>query len=72
MASSLQIDRRVRFQADPKTLIAIKRMREQLASALAIRLKGRVLSPRQSEWFELGLSCLALISLAPETKVVVG
>lgn len=57
-SSSLQIDRKVRFNVQPKTALAIKRLREQFAVAMSTRLKGKSLSEDQEAWFNLGLECL--------------
>jgi len=57
-ASSFQIDRKVRYKIEPKTALAIKRLREQFAAALSTRLRGKRLNEEQEKWFELGLECL--------------
>jgi len=57
-ASSLQIDRKIRYQILPKTALAVKRLREQFSVAMSTRLRGRGLNDIQEKWFELGLECL--------------
>lgn len=57
-ASLFQIDRKIRWQIEPKTALAIKLLREQFAVAMSMRLRGRVSSESQKKWFELGLECL--------------
>jgi len=58
VAASFQIDRKIRYNVQPKTAIAIKRLREQFALAMSTRLRGRALSDAQERWFALGLECL--------------
>jgi len=57
-ASSLQVDRKIRYHVEPKSALAIKLLREQFASAMSTRLRGKSLSERQEKWFDLGLICL--------------
>ncbi len=67
----MQIDRKLRFQVDPKSALALKYLRDQLASSMATRLRGRSLSDRQSEWFELALKCIATGVYEDQQTVVV-
>ncbi|OCF41878.1 DEAH box polypeptide 36 [Kwoniella heveanensis CBS 569] len=57
-ASSLQLDRKIRYHVAPKTAIAIKVLREQFAQVMSVRLRGKVLTEKQEKWFALGLKCL--------------
>ncbi|ODN94181.1 DEAH box polypeptide 36 [Cryptococcus wingfieldii CBS 7118] len=57
-ASSLIIDRRIKYNVAPKTALAIKLIREQFASVMSMRLRGKTLSNSQRTWFDLGLKCL--------------
>ncbi|WVQ72381.1 hypothetical protein IAR50_001933 [Cryptococcus sp. DSM 104548] len=57
-ASSLIIDRRIKYHVAPKTALAIKLIREQFASVMSMRLRGKALSNSQKAWFDLGLKCL--------------
>jgi ATP-dependent RNA helicase DHX29 len=70
-AASMQIDRKLRFQVEPKSALALKYLRDQLASSMATRLRGRSLSDRQSEWFELALKCIATGVYEDQQTVVV-
>ncbi|BEJ01119.1 hypothetical protein CcaverHIS631_0509760 [Cutaneotrichosporon cavernicola] len=70
-ASSMQIDRKLRFQVDPRSALALKHLRDQLASSMATRFRGRSLSDRQSQWFELALKCLATGVYEDQQTVVV-
>ncbi|CAK9781148.1 P-loop containing nucleoside triphosphate hydrolase protein [Cutaneotrichosporon oleaginosum] len=70
-AASMQIDRKLRFQVDPKSALALKYLRDQLASAMAARLRGRSLTQRQSQWFELALECLATGVYEEQQTVIV-
>lgn len=57
-SSSFQIDRKIRYQIQPKTALAIKGLRNNFASAMSARFRGKQLSEQQLKWFELGLECL--------------
>ena len=57
-ASSLQLDRKIRYLVSPKTAIAIKRLREQFSAAMSARLRGKAFTEGQERWFELGVRCL--------------
>ncbi|WVR06931.1 hypothetical protein IAU60_003967 [Kwoniella sp. DSM 27419] len=59
-ASSLYLDRKIRYHVVPKTAIAIKLLREQFAQVMAVRLRGKKPTDEQERWFELGLKCLKL------------
>lgn len=67
----MQIDRKLRFQVDPKSALALKYLRDQLAAAMAVRLRGRQLSGRQLEWFDLAMKCLATGPYEDQQTVVV-
>lgn len=71
-ASSVQIDRKIRFLVEPKSALAIKRLREQFHLAMSSRMRGRQMSERQREWFELGLKCIVMGEYDDqESKVVI-
>lgn len=57
-ASSFQIDRKIKYRIEPKTLLAIKLLRERLAAAMIVRMRGKPMSERQQRWFDLGLKCI--------------
>jgi ATP-dependent RNA helicase DHX29 len=58
-ASSLQLDRKVRFHLPAKAAIALKILRDQFAAAMSIKMRGKSLSPLQERWFALALEYLA-------------
>lgn len=67
----MQIDRKLRFRVDPKTALALRHLRDHLSSAMAMRLRGKPLSSRQQEWFELALKCLGTSLYEDQQTVVV-
>lgn len=67
----MQIDRKLRFQIDPKSALALKHLRDQLTSSMATRFRGRQLPSRQTEWFELALRCLATGVYEDQQTVVI-
>ncbi|WRT66497.1 uncharacterized protein IL334_003456 [Kwoniella shivajii] len=68
-ASSLHLDRKIRFNISPKSAIAIKLLREQFAAAMSTRLRGKKLSENQEKWFDLGLKCLKVQVNEDEARV---
>jgi ATP-dependent RNA helicase DHX29 len=58
-ASSIQLDRKIRYRAEPKTVLAIKHLRDEFHAAMATKMRGRQLSARQQQWFDLGLRYIA-------------
>lgn len=58
VASFLQIDRKLRYRVEPRTLVALKWLREKMALATASRMRSKPLSPGLEKWFDLGLKCL--------------
>jgi ATP-dependent RNA helicase DHX29 len=59
-ARSLQIDRKIRYSLDPKTAIALKILREQVAGAMGARLRGKACTKAQGRWWELAMGCLTV------------
>lgn len=57
-AGSFLIDRRVRYQTQPKSALAMKRLRAELGGIMATRLRGKNLTARQERWFQMGIECL--------------
>nr|XP_019046467.1 DEAH box polypeptide 36 [Kwoniella bestiolae CBS 10118]OCF25397.1 DEAH box polypeptide 36 [Kwoniella bestiolae CBS 10118] len=68
-ASSLHLDRKIRYHVSPKTAIAIKLLREQFAAAMSTRLRGKKLTVSQEKWFELGMKCLRVAVNEEEARV---
>ncbi|KIK71157.1 hypothetical protein GYMLUDRAFT_66365 [Collybiopsis luxurians FD-317 M1] len=63
ISNSAFIDRKVKFQIAPKTNIALKYLRTQLASLLAYQFRGKVLSETHILWNELALMVLGKIKI---------
>nr|XP_019011047.1 DEAH box polypeptide 36 [Kwoniella pini CBS 10737]OCF49828.1 DEAH box polypeptide 36 [Kwoniella pini CBS 10737] len=68
-ASSLHIDRKIRYHVSPKSAIAIKLLREQFALAMSTRLRGKKLTEIQEKWFELGMKSLRVVVNEEEARV---
>nr|XP_018262834.1 DEAH box polypeptide 36 [Kwoniella dejecticola CBS 10117]OBR84992.1 DEAH box polypeptide 36 [Kwoniella dejecticola CBS 10117] len=68
-ASSLHIDRKIRYHVWPKSAIAIKLLREQFALAMSTRLRGKKLTESQEKWFELGMRSLRVAENEEEARV---
>ncbi|OCF60762.1 DEAH box polypeptide 36 [Kwoniella mangroviensis CBS 10435] len=68
-ASSLHLDRKIRYHVSPKTAIAIKLLREQFAAAMSTRLRGKKSTEGQERWFELGMKCLRVAVNEEEARV---
>lgn len=68
-ASSLQLDRKVRYRVSPKTAMAIKVLREHFAQTMSARFRGKPLSDQQEIWFDLGLKCLVTGLYVDEQQV---
>lgn len=67
----MQLDRKIRFRVEPKTALAIKRLREQFHTAMGSRMRGKPLTSKQQEWFDLGLRYLATGQWDEEQSIVV-
>ncbi|KAG7562714.1 hypothetical protein FFLO_01874 [Filobasidium floriforme] len=52
------IDRKIRFNVSGDLLLHLKRLREEFAQALSLRMSGKQFNEDQAKWFELGLKCL--------------
>ncbi|KAH9944510.1 P-loop containing nucleoside triphosphate hydrolase protein [Epithele typhae] len=63
MASSVWIDRKVRFRVPPKTSIALKLLKQNLASILATQYRVRPLTEPQLRWNELAMMILGRVKL---------
>ncbi|WVN88411.1 uncharacterized protein L203_103620 [Cryptococcus depauperatus CBS 7841] len=59
-ASSLILDRKIKYHIQPKLSIAIKHIREQFAQAMSQRFRGRKLTAEQQEWLDLGIKYLIM------------
>ena len=69
-ASSLIIDRKIRYQLPPKTASAFKVLRDRFASAMSTRMKGKELDETSENWFKLGIECIAMeVDKEPETSI---
>ena len=63
MADTASIDRKVRFRIPPKTSIALKLLRQNLASILAAQLRTRPLTESQARWNEIAMMILGKVRL---------
>ncbi|KAG8927158.1 hypothetical protein FRC02_008427 [Tulasnella sp. 418] len=62
LADSVFIDRnKIKFKAMPKTNIALKHLREQLASILATRMRGKELTESQKKWNDIAMDVLRAV-----------
>lgn len=59
IADTASIDRKIRFCVAPKTIAALKILREQLSNVLAQQYQGKALTQEQEAWKELGLLALS-------------
>lgn len=66
ISNSAFIDRKVKFQLAPKTNIALKILRTQLASLLAYQFRGKVVTESHILWNELALMVLGKVKLEEE------
>ncbi|KAH8120418.1 P-loop containing nucleoside triphosphate hydrolase protein [Phellopilus nigrolimitatus] len=70
------IDRKLRYRLAPKTSIALKYLRAQLAVNLATQFRGKELTEQQEKWSELAMRVLgkekSQISKAEGEKIGVG
>ncbi|KAK8864514.1 hypothetical protein IAR55_001764 [Kwoniella newhampshirensis] len=69
-ASFFHLDRKIRYNISPKTLLALKKLREQFAQAMTSRLRGKQMNEKQEKWFGLGLRCLSVGVWAEEEASV--
>ncbi|KAE9410966.1 HA2-domain-containing protein [Gymnopus androsaceus JB14] len=63
ISNSAFIDRKVKFQIAPKTNIALKILRTQLASLLAYQFRGKILTESHILWNELALMVLGKVKI---------
>ncbi|RXK37048.1 hypothetical protein M231_05636 [Tremella mesenterica] len=57
-SSSLIIDRKLRYRLPPKTLVAVRILRDRLNQAMNLRFRGKELSEGLERWLVLGMECL--------------
>ncbi|KAJ9092668.1 hypothetical protein QFC21_006733 [Naganishia friedmannii] len=57
-ASSVILDRKIKFNMPPITILALQRLRTEFANCLSQRMASIPLDPEQEKWFELGLKCI--------------
>jgi ATP-dependent RNA helicase DHX29 len=53
------IDRKLKFQVDAKTALALKALRTRLSSALHVRLRGKAPDVKLEEWLQLAFAVLS-------------
>ena len=61
MSDSVGIDRKIRFRIPPKASIALKLLRNNLASILSTQFRTRPLSESQVRWNEIAMMILGKI-----------
>jgi ATP-dependent RNA helicase DHX29 len=71
-SSYVQLDRKLRFQSTPKTMIAVKHIRAQLTAVINSRMRGKEMTERQLAWWELALEVLGKEADKAETLEVMG
>lgn len=59
-ASTLHIDRGIRYQIHPRTALALKALRQRTAAVMTTLMKGKTLDATGQRWFELAIQCLAM------------
>ncbi|KAG7450382.1 uncharacterized protein BT62DRAFT_916822 [Guyanagaster necrorhizus] len=69
ISDSLFIDRKIKFRVPPKTNIALKHLRTQLAAVLAQQFRGKVLNESQILWNDMALSVLGKVKVEDENEV---
>lgn len=63
------IDRKIKFRVPAKTNVALKHLRSQLVSVLALQFKGKPLTESQLLWKELGEMVLGKIRIKDPDEV---
>jgi len=58
VSNSASIDRKIKFRVSPKANIALKSLRNQLGSLLALQFRGKLLTESQILWNETALAVL--------------
>ncbi|KAI5124610.1 hypothetical protein M0805_004220 [Coniferiporia weirii] len=61
IADTVIIDRKIRYRLAPKTGIALKHLRAQLAGVLSAQFRGKELTERQQKWNELAVRVLGKV-----------
>jgi ATP-dependent RNA helicase DHX29 len=69
-APSIQVDRKIRYRSDPKTALAIKILREQFHATISAQMRGKTMTSKKLEWFELGLRFIDVVQEAAPALVV--
>jgi len=54
-SSSAQIDKRLTYRIDPKSAVALKLLRSQVARIMSSKMRGKAMTESQKKWFELGM-----------------
>ncbi|KAF8973905.1 P-loop containing nucleoside triphosphate hydrolase protein [Flammula alnicola] len=72
ISDTVSIDRKIKFSIPPKTCIAIKVLREQLNSLLALQYQGKTLTDLQGKWMDAGLFALSRTKLGNEKEILLG
>ncbi len=69
ISDSFSIDRKIKFRVAPKTNIALKHLRTQLATVLSQQLRGKALNESQILWNEMALLVLGKLKVEDENEV---
>jgi len=62
-AELASVDRKINYRFGPKTAVALKVLREQMASILSLQMRGKSLDKVQMEWYELAMQVLKHLKL---------
>ncbi|KAK0208360.1 P-loop containing nucleoside triphosphate hydrolase protein [Desarmillaria ectypa] len=69
ISDTFSIDRKIKLRVAPKTNIALKHLRTQLAAILSQQLRGKVLNESQILWNEMALSVLGKVKVEDENEL---
>jgi len=67
-SDSVFIDRKIRYTLPPKTNLALKVLREHMASNLATQMRGKSLTPSQQKWNEMALFVLGKFKIDADAE----
>lgn len=72
LSDTIVIDRKIKFRVPPKTGIALKMLRSQLADAMAAQIRREELTEQQLRWFDLAMRILGKIKPLEEETAGLG
>jgi ATP-dependent RNA helicase DHX29 len=62
-SETLIIDRKIRFRVGSKSCVALKHLREQFTTVLALKMRRILLTETQERWYSLALMVLGRMPL---------